>query len=296
MFNNPFLEEPSANRNRRQQLDHLLRITAPHERVILVCIGLVLLILVVWSLFGSIARSVSIEGVLIEPGDRHEVTSIDPGHLVQFLVAPGDRVEVGDPVARQSVPELEREAAALRDRIALLETGIQRSGGDASALNSLLASAEVALLQMKARHSARELIVSHVSGEVMALQSDPGEYLPVGSAVALLRNAEDKPLQAVLRVDPNMAQRLQPGMRALIEFATSVSATQQLHGEVASVTTEPLPNWLATLHPAVADSMHRVDIVLHEASDLSVPDGTPCHVRIMLGRYPLTALIDPKGY
>ena len=43
MFNNPFREVAAANRNQRQQLDHLLRVTAPHERIILAGIGVVLL-------------------------------------------------------------------------------------------------------------------------------------------------------------------------------------------------------------------------------------------------------------
>lgn len=154
MFNNPFLEEAAASRNKRQQLDHLLRVTAPHERIILVGIGLVLLALMAWVLFGSIIRGVTIDGILIEPGVRHEVVSTEPGHLVEFLVVPGDRVETGDPIARQSVPELEREIAALRERLELLQTGISQAGGDGGALRSLLASARVALLQMEARRSA----------------------------------------------------------------------------------------------------------------------------------------------
>ena len=109
MFNNPFLEEAAASRNQRQQLDHLLRIAAPHERIILAGIGLVLLALVAWVLFGSVIRSVTIDGVLIKPGVRHEVISAEPGHLVKFLIVPGDRVEAGDPIAQQSVPELEPE-------------------------------------------------------------------------------------------------------------------------------------------------------------------------------------------
>ena len=122
-----------------------------------------------WALFGSTVRSIAIDGVLIKPGGRHEVVSTEPGHLMKFLVAPGDRIEVGDPIARQSVPELERETAALRSRVELLETEIRLAGGNASALHSLLASTQVALLQMEARRSARELIVSHARGEVMAL-------------------------------------------------------------------------------------------------------------------------------
>ena len=292
MFNNPFLEEAAASRNKRQQLDHLLRVTAPHERIILVGIGLVLLALMAWVLFGSIIRGVTIDGILIEPGVHHEVVSTEPGHLVEFLVVPGDRVEAGDPIARQSVPELEREIAALRERLELLQTGISQAGGDGGALRSLLASARVALLQMEARRSARELIVSQIGGEVMALRTAPGEYLQAGAAVAQLRDAEDQPLQAVLRVAPRMAQRIQPGMQASVEVVMPDSATHRLQVEVSSVTAGPLPNWLAALQPAVADSVHQVDVVLHQASDLSVPGGTLCRIRIVLGRYSPTALFD----
>lgn len=292
MFDNPFLEEAAGNRNKRQQLDHLLRITAPHERIILAGIGVVLLALVAWALFGSIVRSVTIDGVLIEPGPRHEMVSTEPGYLVEYLVVPGDHVEVGDPIARQSVPELDSETTGLRDRVEMLKTELQQVGGEGSGLRSLLAAAQVALLQMEARRSARELIVSPVAGEVTALRSTPGEYLTAGSAVAQLRETEDQPLQAVLRVAPGMAQRIQLGMQASVEVVMPNGTTHRLDGEVSSVTPGALPNWLAALRPAMADSSaHRVDVVLHHASDLSLPDFTPCRVRIVLGRQPLTALL-----
>ena len=81
MFNLFFQEEAAASRNKRQQLDHLLRMAAPHERVILVGIGVVLLALVVWALFGSIDRSITSDGVLIEPGERYEIFTTEPGAL-----------------------------------------------------------------------------------------------------------------------------------------------------------------------------------------------------------------------
>ena len=293
MFDSPFRQEAVAGRNQRQQLDRLLRITAPHERYILAGIGLILLAFVAWVLFGSIVRSATIDGVLIEPGARHEVVSNEPGHLVKYLVVPGDRVEAGDPIARQSVPELERETAALRDRMALLETEITQAGGGSRALRSLLASARAALLQMEAKRSARALIVSQIGGEVMALRSAPGEYLPAGTAIAQLRSAEDQPLQAVLRVASRIALRIQPGMEASVEVATPDGATRRLPAEVAFVTAGPLPRWLAALSPGGPESVHRVDVVLHQASDLSVPDGTSCRVRVVLGRYPPIALFGP---
>ena len=42
MFHNPLREEAATSRNERQQLDRLLQTTAPHERIILAGLGLVL--------------------------------------------------------------------------------------------------------------------------------------------------------------------------------------------------------------------------------------------------------------
>ena len=290
MFGNSFLQESASSRNKFQQLDHLLRVTAPHERMILACIGVVMLVLVAWVLFGSIVRSVTVDGILFEPGVRHELVSSEPGYLKAFLVAPGDRVEAGDPIARQSVPELDAETAALRDRVEMLKSELRQVHGEESGLPSLLAAAQVALLQMEARRSARELIVSPLAGKVTALRSTPGEYLPAGSAVAQLRETEDQPLQALLQVAPRTSKRIQPGMQASVEIMMPNDAQRRFDGEVSSVTTGPLPNWLATLRPTAPDATHRVDVVLHHASDLSLPDITPCRVRIVLGQQPLTAL------
>ena len=56
----PIHAEDGRLQNKRQQLDHLLRVTAPHERVILAGIGVVLLALAAWALFGSVVRAVTI--------------------------------------------------------------------------------------------------------------------------------------------------------------------------------------------------------------------------------------------
>lgn len=290
MFGNPFLDQAANSRNKYQQLDHLLRVTAPHERMILAGIGLVMLALVAWALFGSIVRSVTIDGVLIEPGTRHELVSSEPGYLEAFLVVPGDHVEIGDPIARQSVPELDGETAVLRDRVEVLKSELRQGDREGNGLPSLLAASQVALLQMEARRAAREMIVSPVAGKVTALRSTPGEYLPAGGAVAQLRETKDQPPQAVLQVSPRMAKRIQPGMRASVEIMIPDDTQRRFDGEVSSVTFGPLPNWLATLRPTVPDATHRVDVVLHHASDLSLPHVTPCRVRIVLGQQPITAL------
>ena len=284
MFNNPFHNIAADAKNEREQLDRLLRITAPHERLALAGIGLVVAAFVVWLLFGSVVRSVTVDGVLIQPGERHAAVSAEPGQLLEYLVRPGDRVGAGQPVARQTVPDLERETTALRERMNLLRAEVARSGGTARALRSLLASTRVALLQMEARRSTQQTIVSRVAGVVMVLSKAPGDYLEAGAAVAQIRESGNRPLQAVLRVDRPTAQRIRPGMAATVEVALPDGATRQLGGTVAGVVAGPLPAWLARLKPAVPPSRHRIDIRLDGASNLTVPDGTLCRIRVELGR------------
>ena len=198
---------------------------------------------------------------------------------MEFLVNPGDRVKAGDRIARQSVPELERETETLRARVDLLEKEIRPVGGAAS----LLATARVALLQMEARQAAAEWIVSPVDGKIIALRPQPGEYISAGAAVAQIRESESGPLTAVLRVPEQVAQRIQPLMPAAVYVDLPDSEVQSLDGEVALVIGGPLPHWLAEQAPAVINSMSRVDVVLRQTPDLSFPDGAPCRARVILG-------------
>lgn len=294
MFNSPFLEEAAASRSERQQLDRLLRIAAPHERLLLAGIGALVLALVSWALFGSVVRTVAIDGVLIKPGDRHEVVSSEPGHLVEYLVDVGDQVAAGDPIARQSVPELDREWQVLRDRVDLLQEEIRESAGGGAAVRSRLASARSAMLQLEARRSARESLASHVEGEVMALGLTGGDYMPPGTAVAQIRTAAGDTVQAVTQVGSRLAGIIRSGMKASIEVAVPNAGVRRLNAGVALVTPGPLPKWLAAEHAAVVGEVHRVDVALAPTADPPDVDRAACRIRVVLGQYRPIALLSSR--
>ncbi|MCY3880192.1 MAG: hypothetical protein OXF74_13565 [Rhodobacteraceae bacterium] len=286
------LNETAVSRSKRQQLDHLLTVSAPHERVILIAAALLLMSLVLWTVFGRIAQGITIEGVLLAPGQRHDVVATEDGHLLEYFVVQGDLVKVGDPIARQSVPELEREAAALRGRIDLLARET-----DNPLSITMLESSRVALLAVESLRSRREIISAQSSGEVTGLQSLPGDYLTAGTTIARTRDSSGSGsggLQAVLRVEPSIAKLIHPAMTATVELEIPNGSAQLLQGEVVSVTT-PLPKWLAELRPATAEFHHRIDIKLHQLPEFFIPEGTACRVRITLGRKPLIALINPEN-
>ena len=62
MFNNPFREQAVAASADRQQLDRLLRVTAPHERIVLAAVGSTLVATLVgvgaWVLCDNTLREV----------------------------------------------------------------------------------------------------------------------------------------------------------------------------------------------------------------------------------------------
>lgn len=291
MLNRLGLDETAASRSKRQQLDHLLNATAPHELVVLAGIGLLLLLLLAWALFARIEDGVTGDCVLVKPGARYDVVSAEPGQLLEYFVAPGEQVEAGARIARQSVPEMAREIAALRDRISLLERDAGRAGASDAELTALLNSARVAVLEHLALRSVRETIVAQNRGEIMALQSAPGRYLLAGTPIAQVRSVSDVPAQAVLAAAPRLAQHIQPGMRASVEVSAHGDAAAVLDGEVMAVTGGPLPRWLAGFLSASDDVHHRIDIALDAVPELA--DGTACRARIILGQIPPVALLGP---
>jgi len=85
VFNNPFdsFHDTVANaKEEREQLDRLLTISTPRERLLVAAIAASLFILVAWLVLGSVARTLSLPGVLVEPGEE----LAEGGRTVQALV------------------------------------------------------------------------------------------------------------------------------------------------------------------------------------------------------------------
>ena len=85
MFNNPFNsfhDTVAEAKEEREQLDRLLTISTPRERLLVTAIALLLSVVLGWLFLGSVSRSLAFEGVLIEP----EVNPVDGNRTVRALV------------------------------------------------------------------------------------------------------------------------------------------------------------------------------------------------------------------
>lgn len=79
MFNNPFdsfHNTVAEAKEEREQLDRLLTISTPRERLLVVGIALLLCILAAWLFLGSVARNVTLDGVLVEPGGKGSIQAL----------------------------------------------------------------------------------------------------------------------------------------------------------------------------------------------------------------------------
>ena len=73
VFNNPFdsfHNTVAESKEEREQLDRLLTISTPRERLLVLVVALALFILTAWLFFGSVPRSIAVDGVLVEPGEN----------------------------------------------------------------------------------------------------------------------------------------------------------------------------------------------------------------------------------
>ena len=67
MFNNPlssFHDIVAEAKEEREQLDRLLTISTPRERLLVAAIALLLCAILAWLFFGNVARSIEVDGVL----------------------------------------------------------------------------------------------------------------------------------------------------------------------------------------------------------------------------------------
>ncbi len=100
MFNNPFdsfHDTVAEAKKEREQLDRLLTISTPRERLLVAVIALVLLILAAWLFLGRVALGVALDGVLVEPSENAAAgnRSVEALVWVESPIAP--RIETGMP-------------------------------------------------------------------------------------------------------------------------------------------------------------------------------------------------------
>lgn len=195
-----------------EQLDQLMTVTTPRGWFVLLSMGLILGAALLWGIFGSIATTVTGQGLLVSSGGVFNIAHHAEGQVLDIEVSASDFVTKGQTVARIAQPDL-----LLAIRQARSEVTIATSQTEYSAK-----LAQLAMLENKLKDYSR--VVSPVSGVVLEVKVNQGEYIKPGQAIVGVNLADRStgqivrelamyvPAEEGKRVVPGMEVRVSPGM------------------------------------------------------------------------------------
>jgi hypothetical protein len=118
-----------------EQLDQLMRLTSPRAWIALLALGLLLLVALLWGLFGTISNVVEAQGVLLRRGGVKTIEGVAPGIVTEISVQSGEEVPEGkvlvrlDPVTPggpKPAPIVTPFAARVLERIARVGEQIEK--------------------------------------------------------------------------------------------------------------------------------------------------------------------------
>lgn len=285
-----FRKEVLARRGKTEPLNGLLRVTGTHEWAILFCLGISILAVAAWALFGSIEQSISAQCVLVAPGDRYTVLAENPGNVLELLAEVGDTVEAGQSIARIRTPDLSREIELAQSRIELLEEKYANTA-------EVLQEARRELIDLEARAASGQFIATPFAGVITAFEMSLGQAVRIGDAVASVRSVSGGNFQAVAMLLPEKATRLAVGMEAhVLGSNRNDSDLQPLAAKVDYVSprTASPPAWLADLGVPAHAPGRIVRLSLRDAPPSSFSDGNSCTMRVVLrSTSPARLLLTP---
>ena len=286
MFSVGIFRERAVLRNTQPDpLDDLLRVTAPHEWIILAGFAVVFLVICAWSVLGTVERNLTASGVVMRGGERHAVLSGAAGTVTEILVGVNETVAEGQPIARLLLPGIGTRIAVVRARIA----GLERDAGDGGAASEpglRLMTAREELAELTAHRAASAITAPH-DGVISALHLHVGQAVAAGAPVAELRSGAADGLEVVTFLPATKVGALEVGMQARV-LTTRASGVQSVPAEVAEVAPDPSPPpaWFSRTVSGPAGSaggpVHRVRLVLQHPPGTPPVDIAPCRIDIIL--------------
>lgn len=103
-----------------EQLDMLMQVTSPLGWLVLAAMAMLVLVALLWGIFGSVPTKVAGQGILIRGGSVYAIEAGTNGQVVEMNCVPGDVIQKGQVVAKiaqsDTTIKLANARAALADR------------------------------------------------------------------------------------------------------------------------------------------------------------------------------------
>lgn len=97
--------------------------------------------------------------------------------------------------------------------------------------------------------------------------------------------------QAMVRLEPDLARRLAPGMQLAVELATAGGEESRVTGEISSLTVLADTDGARARIAAAPAATHRLGISLGDSAGGGAADGSECRIVISLGEFSPASLM-----
>ena len=89
-----------------EAVDQLLHVVGPRDWLPLIAVGLLIAVLMSWSLFGTVPTTVEARGVMVFPRTIVDCQTFSAGRLQSLEINPGDYVQKGGLLGRLDQSDL----------------------------------------------------------------------------------------------------------------------------------------------------------------------------------------------
>ena len=212
-----------------EKLDAMFAITTPVSWIGLAVIGLLLLSILLWSIFGAFTVKADGMGMIMDSAGIVNVSHTASGKVLEVYVKKGSAVKRGDLIAR-----LEQADRSADTRMAQYGMGLASS--DREAMERVYQYDA-----KRQQQTVAENIYSDYDGIVADVLMEKGKILSKDTPVCTIRLTQDREdLTGILYVPVDKGKRIEPGMTIqLAPNGVDVSESGSLMGVVRSVSSYP---------------------------------------------------------
>jgi len=186
-----------------ERLDEMMVITSPKGWIALTACGMLILLGLIWSIFGRIPERVFAQGMLIPGGSLLQVEANTQGMITKFLVDVGDEVEEGQNLAGINLSGQQFDLKLLEDQLASLS----RRDEDLKISEQARYAADESGIQARRASLAQEQETNRIALETARTEVERARRLAAQGAAAPARveQAELALSQAVSRQEATLS-------------------------------------------------------------------------------------------
>ena len=212
------------------RLDMLLPITTPIGWMSLVAVGLLLISVILWSIFGSFTVRADGKGMILDAGGVADITHVAGGKIAHVYVHEGAAIKKGDLIARLEQPSQSADTN-------MAQYGPQLSSSMKDTADRVYQYRAKLYQQVVSRD-----VVSDYDGIVEDIMVRKGSVISSGEPLCTVRLTQKRSdLMGVMYVPVDKGKRIEPGQTIqLVPNGVDVQESGSLIGVVRTVSNYPV--------------------------------------------------------